>query len=63
MNTSRDKVEFQIRRAEPGDYEAVRRVFTGPNAVRGTLQLPFPSGESWRKRFGCCFNPWHTPRP
>lgn len=39
-----------VRRAEPGDYEAVRRVFAGPKAVWGTLQLPFPSAESWRKR-------------
>ncbi len=39
-----------IRRAEPGDYEAVRHVFAGPKAVWGTLQVPFPSAEHWRKR-------------
>ena len=39
-----------IRRAEPTDYEAVRQVFAGPRAVWGTLQLPFPSAEGWRKR-------------
>ena len=39
-----------IRRAEPGDYEAVRRIYEGPRAVWGTLQLPFPSAEMWRKR-------------
>jgi len=39
-----------IRRAEPGDYEAVRSVFAGANAIWGTLQLPFPSAEQWRKR-------------
>lgn len=39
-----------IRRAEPSDYEAVQQVFAGPKAVWGTLQLPFPSAESWRKR-------------
>lgn len=39
-----------IRRAEPGDYEALWRIFTGPKAVWGTLQLPFPSAELWRKR-------------
>ena len=39
-----------VRRAEPGDYEAVRLVFSGPNVVWGTLQLPFPSAELWRKR-------------
>jgi putative acetyltransferase len=39
-----------IRRAEPGDYEAVRRIYEGPRAVWGTLQLPFPSAEMWRQR-------------
>ena len=39
-----------IRRAEPSDYEAVQRILAGPKAVRGTLQVPFPSMESWRKR-------------
>jgi putative acetyltransferase len=39
-----------IRRTEPSDYEAVRHIFTGPKAVWGTLQLPFPSAEQWRKR-------------
>ena len=39
-----------VRRVEPGDYEAVQRIFTGPNVIRGTLQLPFPSVEMWRKR-------------
>ena len=39
-----------IRRAEPNDYEAITRVLAGPKAVWGTLQLPFPSIEQWRKR-------------
>lgn len=39
-----------IRRIEPTDYEAVQRIHAGPKAVRGTLQLPYPSLESWRKR-------------
>lgn len=39
-----------IRRTEPEDYEAVRQVLAGPKAVWGTLQLPFPSAEMWRKR-------------
>jgi L-phenylalanine/L-methionine N-acetyltransferase len=39
-----------IRRAEPGDYEAVCAVFAGANAFGGTLQMPFPSVEQWRKR-------------
>jgi L-phenylalanine/L-methionine N-acetyltransferase len=39
-----------VRRAEPGDYIAVRAVYAGHNAVWGTLQLPLPSLELWRKR-------------
>ncbi len=39
-----------IRRTEPNDYEAVQHIFTSPRAVWGTLQLPFPSVEQWRKR-------------
>lgn len=39
-----------IRRATPQDYEAVAKIFSGPKAVRGTLQLPYASPEMWRKR-------------
>lgn len=39
-----------VRRAEPGDYEGVQKIFAGPKAVWGTMQLPFPSIENWRKR-------------
>ncbi len=39
-----------VRRTEPGDYEAVRQIFAGPKVIWGTLQLPFPSAEQWRKR-------------
>ena len=39
-----------IRRAEPGDYLAVYKIFCGPQVVWGTLQIPFPSVEMWRKR-------------
>ncbi|MBI5824116.1 MAG: GNAT family N-acetyltransferase [Chloroflexi bacterium] len=45
-----DKPIFTIRRAEPSDAEAMRQIFSGPNAMRGTLQLPFPFTEMWRKR-------------
>jgi putative acetyltransferase len=44
-----DPETFTIRRAEPGDYEAVHRIFAGPKAIWGTLQLPYPSAELWRK--------------
>jgi putative acetyltransferase len=43
-------VTIVIRRAEPEDYEAVRQVLAGPKAIRGTLQLPYPSADLWRKR-------------
>lgn len=39
-----------VRRTEPGDYEALRQIFAGPKVIWGTLQLPFPSVEQWRKR-------------
>lgn len=39
-----------IRAAEPNDYEALHQIFLGPKVIWGTLQLPFPSAEMWRKR-------------
>ena len=42
--------QITVRRAEPGDYEAVSRIFSGPKAVWGTLQIPFASAEVWRQR-------------
>ena len=39
-----------IRRTEPSDYEAIQRILASPKVVWGTLQLPFPSLEEWRKR-------------
>ncbi len=41
---------FAIRHAEPSDYEAIREVLAGPRAIWGTLQVPFPSAERWRRR-------------
>ncbi len=43
-------MNVSIRRAEPGDAEAIQRIFSGPNVIRNTLQMPFPSVELWRKR-------------
>ncbi len=42
--------KFTIRRAEAADYLAVLRIMEGPRAIWGTLQLPYPSAEMWRKR-------------
>lgn len=41
---------IRIRRAEPEDFAAVREIYAAPLAQAGTLQLPFPSLDSWRKR-------------
>jgi L-phenylalanine/L-methionine N-acetyltransferase len=39
-----------IRRAEPEDFRGLQRIHGLPRAVWGTLQLPYPSGQQWRKR-------------
>ncbi|UCC14263.1 MAG: GNAT family N-acetyltransferase [Gammaproteobacteria bacterium] len=43
-------MKIDIRHAEPGDYEALREIHSQPKVVRGTMMLPFPSVESWKKR-------------
>ena len=43
-------MEITVRHAEPEDYESMHRIFSGPKAVAGTLQLPLPSAEAWRRR-------------
>jgi putative acetyltransferase len=43
-------MNITIRREEPADYEAVHKIYTCPRVIWGTLQLPFPSMEVWRKR-------------
>src|SRR5919108_4680101 len=43
-------MKIEVRRAEPGDYKAVQQVHAQPRAIWGTLQLPFPSEEVWKKR-------------
>ena len=45
-----EKMTFTIRRAEPDDYKPIYQIYAGPQAVWGTMQLPFPSAELWRKR-------------
>ena len=41
---------ISIRRAEISDAAAIARTMGAPRAMAGTLQLPFPSVEAWRKR-------------
>ena len=43
---------LKIRRAEPDDYLGVYDMFTSPSVYEGTMQLPHPSREYWRKRIG-----------
>ena len=38
-----------IRRAAVADAEAIAATFASPKAMAGTLQVPFPSLEKWRK--------------
>jgi L-phenylalanine/L-methionine N-acetyltransferase len=40
---------LSIRRVEPSDYEAMHKIFVGPRVVWGTLQLPHPSVDGWRR--------------
>jgi len=44
------KPEFTIRHAEPSDIDALHRVYSMPGVIHGTLQIPYPSLENWRKR-------------
>jgi putative acetyltransferase len=44
------RVAITIRRAEPEDFEGVWRTFRDEEVYSGTLQLPYPSREMWRKR-------------
>jgi putative acetyltransferase len=44
-------VEIFVRHAEPDDHEAIHRIYGGPRATAGTLQLPLQSVEHVRKRF------------
>ena len=41
---------LEIRRAEADDASAVYEMFISPQVYEGTLQLPYPSREYWRKR-------------
>jgi L-phenylalanine/L-methionine N-acetyltransferase len=43
-------MDITVRRAEPGDYEGFQRIFEDESAYSGTLQLPMPTREHWRKR-------------
>lgn len=43
-------MELLIRSTEPTDYLALQQIYSGRSVILGTLQLPFPRIEMWRKR-------------
>lgn len=43
-------MNITIRHAEPGDYQALHKIYSGPRAAAGTLQMPIQSIEQVRKR-------------
>jgi L-phenylalanine/L-methionine N-acetyltransferase len=47
---SSDQTNIQIRLAEADDCSDVYDMFTSSKVSSGTLQLPYPSREYWRKR-------------
>jgi putative acetyltransferase len=48
----RDRSVIVVRRAVVGDAEGVCATMAAPRARAGTLQLPYPTAEIWRKRIG-----------
>jgi putative acetyltransferase len=45
-----ERLKITIRAIEPDDYVALAKILEGPKAQAGTLQLPYPSQEMWKKR-------------
>ena len=43
-------MDITVRHSEPDDYRALHRIFSGPRAIAGTLQMPFPRAGMWRER-------------
>ena len=50
LRKRRTHVDITVRHSEPEDYIALHRIFSGPRAIAGTLQMPFPRAEMWRER-------------
>jgi len=53
-----ERAGVRIRAAEPEDIPAISATMAGPNAIRGTLQVPFTSNALRRERF--TFTDIHT---
>jgi len=43
-------MNLTIRHVEPSDYEAIAKISSCPKVIWGTLRIPYPSIEEWRKR-------------
>jgi L-phenylalanine/L-methionine N-acetyltransferase len=43
-------MEIVIRHAEPDANKAIHRIFSGSRVIEGTLHLPLPPAQMWRKR-------------
>ncbi|GAA5526786.1 GNAT family N-acetyltransferase [Herpetosiphon gulosus] len=43
-------LDIIIRALEPDDYLDLATVFSGPNVLDGSLHVPFPSQDVWRRR-------------
>jgi L-phenylalanine/L-methionine N-acetyltransferase len=43
-------MDITVRHSEPEDYKALHRIFSGPQAIAGTLQMPLPRAQTWRER-------------
>jgi putative acetyltransferase len=50
MKKNIQKKDILIRHAELDDLPAIHEIYSCPKAFSGTLQLPYPSLELWRKR-------------
>ena len=42
--------DIVVRAAEPGDHVAVKEIYAQAGAYTGTLQLPYPSAQTWKQR-------------
>jgi L-phenylalanine/L-methionine N-acetyltransferase len=43
-------MSYTVRPAEPADFPAIQRIFSGPLAAAGTLNIPLEPGEARRRR-------------
>lgn len=50
MSKLTNPTKYIIRRGEASDAEAMQKIFSGSKVIWGTLQLPYPSLDRWRKR-------------